>query len=299
MTIIDYIKRAFYKPCWKLAYRECNKENLINGIQGKSIEFNILNTEGNFWCADPFVVSEFDKKYIFCECFINEKNKGAIAVGEYKNGKLNDMKIIIEQNYHMSYPCVFKYNSEYYMIPETSDNRTIELYKAKEFPYEWELIKTLKRNIKIVDLTAFISEDEIFFIGYKLENKKNKICIYKLNMISKAMDLLSEIEDDDKGRPAGSILILDNKILRPAQLSVRKYGESIIFKEIISINKIFCEKEFSKLESKDLLIKGEKNIHRIHTINIVDNFVIIDYSCDSFELLRPFKILIKKLLVMF
>ncbi|MDF2676345.1 MAG: hypothetical protein K0Q97_638, partial [Bacillota bacterium] len=99
MTIIDYIKRAFYKPCWKLAYRECNKENSINLINGSNkIEFNTLNTEGNNWCADPFIVRQFDKIYVFCECFINEKNKGAIAAGEYNNGELNNMKIIIEQN---------------------------------------------------------------------------------------------------------------------------------------------------------------------------------------------------------
>lgn len=296
--MIDYIKRAFYKPNWKLAYRERKEENSDNLIFETKREYTTLKIEENYWYADPFAISDSGKVYVFCECFLKGKQKGVIAAGEYKNGKLNHMKIVIEQNFHMSYPCVFKYCSEYYMIPETSANKTIELYKAKKFPYEWELINILKKDIKIVDTTVFILNDEFFLIGYKPQKNKNKICLYKLNMDSKTIDLITETEDDDRGRPAGNIFYSNENIIRPAQVSTKKYGESIVFKNIISINNNdYHEEELCLLEGKDVSINGEEKIHRIHTINIAENFEIIDYSCDSLDIFKPFKILLSKLLL--
>lgn len=292
--LIDYIKRAFYKPNWKLAFRESNENDSLNTIVKNNKKFYSYTVEGNYWCADPFVICDGDLIYVFCECFINEKQKGTIAVAEYKEGKISNMRTVIEQDYHMSYPCVFKYGSDYYMIPETADNRTIELYHAKQFPYEWELTNTLKKNVRCVDSTVFFKDDGIYVIGYILGNK-NKICIYQLDMVNKTITLTYELEDDDTGRPAGNILVLDNEIFRLAQISKKKYGESISIKKIVSFNsEKYNEIEFSQISGKDIFVDGEKIIDRIHTFNMVGNIEIIDYSCDSFELFRPIKIIMAR-----
>ena len=133
--MIDYIKRAFYKPNWKLAVRESNEDDSIFDVLEAKNEYNAYIPEGNYWCADPFIIRECGSTYVFCECCQNINNKGTIAVGEYKDGAISEMRVIIEQDYHMSYPCIFKYGSIFYMIPETADNRTIELYRARLFPY--------------------------------------------------------------------------------------------------------------------------------------------------------------------
>lgn len=294
--IIDYIKRAFYKPNWKLAFREFNKEDsAIPALKTKK-EYNTYIVNGDYWCADPFVWCEGDKVYVFCECYLNEKNKGTIAVGEYKNGKIDEMRIVIEEEYHMSYPCIFKYKSSFYMIPETSDNKTIELYRSKKFPYEWELTKILKKDIKCVDSTVFIKDNEIYVIGYILGTKKNKVCIFQMNMESGKLSILDEVEDDNTGRPAGNICYVGGKLIRPTQVFRKKYGESIVFKEIVSMKKNdYYEKTFSKLQGMDVLIKGEKKIDRIHTFNRGGNIEIIDFSHDTFDLARLVKFVLTKL----
>lgn len=294
--MIDYIKRAFYKPNWKLAVRESNEEDSVYTILETKKEYNAYIPEGNYWCADPFVISECGLTYVFCECCQNDSKKGTIAVGEYINGTIKGMRVIIEQDYHMSYPCIFKYGSDFYMIPETEDNRTIELYRASLFPYEWELKKILKKNIRCVDCTVFMIGDEIYVIGYIFDGKKNKICVFQLDIENETLILTDEFEDDGTGRNAGNIISIDKRLFRPTQVSKKKYGESIVLKEIVSSGKnAYCEKQFSKLQGKDVFVKGENKVDRIHTFNRIGNVEIIDYSHDSFELFRPVKIIIRKL----
>lgn len=294
--LFNYIKRAFYKPNWNLAVRESNEIEFSYAALETKKEYNAYMPEGNYWCADPFIIREGDSIYVFCECCRNGDNKGNIAVSEYKNDAISGMRIIVEQDYHMSYPCVFKYGFAYYMIPETADNRTIELYRARRFPYEWDLIKILKKNIRCVDSTVFIKDDEIYVIVYILGKKKNKICLFQLDLENETLKLSDEFEDDGTGRPAGNIVFIGNRLFRPTQVSIRKYGESIDFKEISLVrNNAYREKAFFKLQGSDILIKGEKKVDRIHTFNRVGNMEIIDYSHDTFELVRPVKLVIRKL----
>ena len=80
--------------------------------------------------------------YIFIEELLYSNNKGHISVFEiHKDGKITKPQMIIENDYHMSYPFVFTHKEQYYMIPETSHNSSIELYKATTFPYRWEFEK--------------------------------------------------------------------------------------------------------------------------------------------------------------
>ena len=140
-----------------------------------------------------------------------------------------------------------------------------------------------------------MKDDEIFIIGYILGGKKNKICTFRLDMANETLTLSDEFEDDGTGRPAGNILFIDKRLFRPAQVSKKKYGESIAFKEITSLRNNYCEKTFYKLEGKDVLVKREIKVDRIHTFNRTGNVEIIDYSHDTFELCRPAKLILRKL----
>ena len=45
--------------------------------------------------------------------------------------------IVLEKDYHLSYPFLFEDNDELFMIPETATNKTIELYKCEEFKMDF------------------------------------------------------------------------------------------------------------------------------------------------------------------
>src|SRR5205085_8739929 len=115
----------------------------------------IVPTKDRFW-ADPCVVFNNNTYYIFLEELIYKQNDGKahIAVIEMdEKGNYQQPRIALKCDYHLSYPFVFKYAEEFYMIPETSEHSTIELYKCVSFPDKWEFVMNLMENIKAVDTT--------------------------------------------------------------------------------------------------------------------------------------------------
>ncbi|KAL6005903.1 Glucosamine inositolphosphorylceramide transferase 1 [Asimina triloba] len=54
--------------------------------------------------------------------------------------------IALDEEWHLSYPYVFSYNDQIYMIPEGSDKGDLRLYRATEFPLLWTLEKVLIRR---------------------------------------------------------------------------------------------------------------------------------------------------------
>ncbi len=47
---------------------------------------------------------------------------------------------------------------ETYMIPESQENRTIELFRATDFPQHWELDRVLMHDIDAVDVTLWAEQ---------------------------------------------------------------------------------------------------------------------------------------------
>ncbi len=80
---------------------------------------------------------------------------------------------MFERPYHLSYPFVFEHEGSVYMIPETMGSRRIELYKAKAFPFDWELVHVLKEDIDAVDTTLWIQDGIYYFFTNVAETRHN------------------------------------------------------------------------------------------------------------------------------
>jgi hypothetical protein len=87
---------------------------------------------------------------------VYDTQKGHIVVFTIdETGKLGKPQRIIESSYHLSYPFVFKWEGVYFLVPESSENHTIELYRCVDFPNRWELEKVIMDDITAVDPTLF------------------------------------------------------------------------------------------------------------------------------------------------
>ena len=80
-------------------------------------------------------------------------------------------KKIIEKPYHLSYPFVFSYDNEFYMIPETGSNSTIELYKCLEFPEKWEMAAILMKDVRAYDTTILHKDGKWWLFTNICENE--------------------------------------------------------------------------------------------------------------------------------
>ncbi len=75
--------------------------------------------------ADPFPLERDGRAWVFFEDIsYSEGRHGRISVAEVdKQGHLGDVTSVLERPYHLSYPYVFEWRDEIWMLPETSGNR--------------------------------------------------------------------------------------------------------------------------------------------------------------------------------
>ncbi len=116
--------------------------------------------------ADPFVVADNGRHWLFVEEVPAGAARGRLSVLELGGeGGVGKPVPILEKAYHLSYPCVFRDGPEFFMIPETSANNDIQLYRATRFPFEWKLERVLQANVRAVDTTPLLLDGIWYFFA--------------------------------------------------------------------------------------------------------------------------------------
>lgn len=241
----------------------------------------LIPEEKSFW-ADPFIIEAESGIHIFFEDYINNKNKGVISHAFFKNTQLSNKEIIIEEDFHMSYPFIFQHKNEYYMIPETKENKSIRLYKCLKFPNKWEYHKTLISNIEITDSTILYSENKYWLFGCKkIDNTNNSIerlyLYYTEDLLDgewKEHNKNPIISDVCSARPAGRIYTnKEGKLIRPSQDSGKTYGYAVNINEITKLDENeYSENLITKIYPENLNITARAS----HTFNKENEFEIYD-----------------------
>lgn len=265
---------------WKVVYRSFADNNAIY----KTIEA----PEGK-WIADPILYEENGEHYLFVELFDRKKDKAGIGFYRFINNKPVFQKLIIEQPFHMSYPCVFSWNGEHFMVPESAAGNTVDLYRAVHFPDEWTLDCNLIRGQKYVDTTIAILGEQLFAFGYSKADDGWKLTCFSLDMKQKKLHkVYEEFFQENKGRPAGPVL--QEEMIRPAQDCSRLYGEAIIWYKIDEINEsFFREHPVGMMTVADLAIEGKAD--RIHTYSRDTEYEVVDLRVGKFDLFHGVKTL--------
>lgn len=249
-----------------------------------------VKTPKGQWIADPFLYETAGRTYLFVEQYFTEKQRAGIGVYEIINGEAVNNRIIIDNPYHMSYPCVFNCNGKHYMIPESSANNTIDLYEASHFPYEWKRVKSLISGEIYVDSTVYKHGDKYYLISYKKDTKGWHLVLFLLDMDKFVLNQVSEkIYDNNVGRPAGFLYMDKDLLIRPAQDCSRKYGESIILYKVNELEESgYSEEKFSIIDAQHSLF--ERNIDRVHTYNKTNEYEVIDVFKERIDLMHGIKI---------
>ena len=231
--------------------------------------------------ADPFIIKKENTYYIFIEEFVYKSNKGHIAIIKMdENGSYEEPVKIIDKPYHLSYPFIFKDKDDYFLIPESNSNKTIELYKCIEFPFKWEFQRNLMKNIDAVDTTLFHYKRKWWLFANIVENPGASYLDELFLFYAESFNteewiphpLNPVISDVRKSRPAGNIFIHDGKLIRPSQNSSNRYGFGLKINEITILN----ENEYEEIEIESFEPDWDKQILAIHTLNNVGNLTVAD-----------------------
>ena len=203
--------------------------------------------------ADPFMIKVADCWHMFFEVFNLDSGKGEIGWATSANAKnWTYQQVVLAEPFHMSYPYVFKWKNDYYMIPETVRAGALRLYKAFDFPTLWSLVGILRRG-RLADPSVVRYQDKWWlFAETNPEIKSDTLSLYS------ADDLLGPWKEHPKSpivrgnphtaRPAGRVLSLDGRLLRFAQDCLPEYGTAVRAFEITrltstSYDEIMCGRD--------------------------------------------------------
>jgi hypothetical protein len=188
--------------------------------------------------ADPFVVWENGTWYMFFEVLNNLTVKGDIGLATSQDGfDWTYQQIVLDEPFHLSYPYVFKWGNEYYMIPESCQAHAVNLYIADNFPTQWSLKKTLIPDRKFADSSIFYFNDRWWLFTAAATGDILYLYYAQELMGDWIEHPASPIVDGDNriARPAGRVTILKDKIIRYTQDVRYIYGNQVRAFEITEL----------------------------------------------------------------
>ena len=168
------------------------------------------------------------------------------------------------------------------MIPETHENKRLEIFRCTKFPDQWELYSTAFEGELIVDASYFRDKENNKWIFLNKSKNidipfDNELYIYKIDNLSLSKiishDLNPVLIDSRIARNAGPIFKHENFYYRPSQANVEN-----IYGRYLNINKIVELSLSSYKEEKIITVKPNfhKNLNAIHHLHQHKNIFVFD-----------------------
>lgn len=275
------LKESYKKPYWELLVAPNTAQtSIINQkINFKSISPPIGKLpKGSFW-ADPFPIEKDGKIWVFFEEFDGKTQKGKIGLGEWNAQELVSTRIILEEDWHVSYPFIWEENGSFYMIPESGEAGKTYLYKATDFPFRWERSGILLEE-EAYDPTLWKSGDQYWFFVNQRPHPGTSAFVELYAYFSLSLEnpiwtphaLNPIVSDVRASRPAGRIFQQNGKLYRPAQDSGKRYGHRVKIQEILKLTDTEFEEKTVRIFEPDE-INGTLGTH---TFNFTPNWIFSD-----------------------
>jgi hypothetical protein len=235
--------------------------------------------DGERYYADPFLQEWQGRLYLFVEEFPYAVGKGIISAAEVIGGRVLAPPVpVLERPYHLSYPFVLNDAGTMYMMPETGANRTLELYRAVEFPWKWELESVLMRDAVFADSTPFFYQGRWWLFTMcdaRGTATQDELFIFYADKLSgpwlpHAGNPLKS--DCQSSRSAGRIIEQDGRLFRPAQDCGESYGAGLVWMEITELSPT----SFSEKRIADWDAKVEFGVKGLHTFDHIGSLQAID-----------------------
>lgn len=198
-------------------------------------------TDANaLFVADPFMLQSDDGWHMFFEVFDRTIGLGRIALASSPDGlEWQYQQLVLSESFHVSYPYVFRWDGNIYMVPETSSQSCVMLYRARDYPTLWELETKLLEGGPFHDASLFrhdgrwwmfVEESDQFpfdTLGlYHAEDLRGPWVEHVCSPVVKG--------DATYARPAGRVVSHDGRILRFAQDCATMYGRGV------SVTAVLC-----------------------------------------------------------
>lgn len=212
--------------------------------------------------ADPFMCRMGTRWYMFFEVLNKSGWKGEIGLATSDDGiEWEYQRIVLSENFHLSYPYVFEWDGNYYMIPESRQGGAVTLYVADQFPYGWRRVTNIVRGGDIVDASILRFDDLWWLFGASIQSSEPpQLRLFHASMLQgpwKEHRCSPVVRRRyDIVRPSGRVLVVEGRPIRFAQGLKPAYGSDVHAIRIKELSKSGYAEEY--LGERPILSAGQE-----------------------------------------
>jgi hypothetical protein len=267
--------RGYWRHHWQIALRKGRPMSFRSTGPPDLGGFRWIESPETRFYADPFLWESKGRVFCFFEDYSYTSKRGCISCGEVTpECDLIDVRPVLEPNYHLSYPFIFEDNGDIFLIPESADNGTVDLYRAISFPHHWEHVQTLL-DAPGID-TTIVRRDGLYWMFTSLSEPRG--AALQLVLLSSAT-LTGTYQfhhdtpitaDSRYARGAGRIVDCDGALIRPSQDCSGAYGRAIHFRKIVDLTPmVYREEPLLTLDRPEGFV-GVHQYDRAASIEVID-----------------------------
>jgi hypothetical protein len=147
--------------------------------------------------------------------------------------------IVLNEPFHISFPCVFMWEDTVYMIPESAADEKVCLYRAVSFPRKWEKTAVLVRG-RLADSVIFRRDGTWWIMSCGAPHTHDTLRLFmspSLRGPFREHPCSPLVAGDGRtARPAGRVIRFRGELIRFSQNSVPTYGRSVSAFEISALS---------------------------------------------------------------
>jgi hypothetical protein len=229
--------------------------------------------------ADPFVIEKGGRYYVFFEELPRAAGKAHIAMIEIDaEGRWSKPVPVLERDYHLSYPFLLEHDGALYMVPETAQNGTVEVYRCTDFPRRWRLERVLLEGVRLVDPTLHRGADRWWLFANAAPGE-SRVYDDELHLFH-SPTLLGEWQPHPRNpvrsdarcaRPAGRLFWRNGALHRPAQICAPRYGAGLAIQRVLRLT----PHEYAERQVERVLPVAD-GVLGLHTLNRAGHLTVID-----------------------
>jgi hypothetical protein len=233
-----------------------------------------------YW-ADPWVVEHKHQAYVFAEELPYDTGRGRIVVLDPEDPSPRPLRtVVLEEPWHLSYPCVFRHGGDYYMLPECAASGALRLYRCRDFPARWELVRTFDLGMRAADATV-VEHDGHWWMFTAAAHFPWVVAAHELHLFFTDDPVEGTwhphpgnpiCRDARRSRPGGALFRHDGRLVRVAQDGSRGYGSALRFMEVLRLTESdYRETEIAVVEPRWL-----EGMLGTHTLSLTTAHRVVD-----------------------
>ena len=273
------VQRALSVEQWFLAYR-IGGRNASAALPPDLAGFTRLVPPKDRDWADPFVLERNGRYFVFFEELPFRAGRAHISMLEIgADGRASEPVKVLERDYHLSYPFLTEHDGQLYMIPETAQAGTVEVYRCIDFPRRWKLERVLMRDVRLVDATFHRGPDRWWMFA-NAAAQGSRVFDDELHLFH-AASLLGDwqphrrnpVKSDVRGsRPAGQLYWRNGALHRPAQICAPLYGSGLAIHRVLRLT----PNDYAERQIERVLPSEAAGLLGLHTVNRAGDLTIVD-----------------------